>query len=676
MSGVHRWSSLGWSSGFVVLLLVSSCSWLGPSTDPLTDGAPCPTGSQLCGSVCIDITTNAAACGACGNACPAEQVCIGGRCQVGCPGGQVACESLCYATNNDPRHCGDCTTACKPGEVCGDAHCTTTCPAEQTNCDGSCANFQTDSKHCGACGVTCGPDDECVDGQCVIACKSQLNQPITDRWGWSWDGLERAATTYPNAMATCASFRGRLPTASELYRVSATQSATVGQTINTNPLWSLAPLFPGSHARIRLSDAALVSDPAGNQSSTNYRCVCPPVLPKAYVGGNCFGDADTNPCVTLGDEAKRHNIDSKDRPVLPKGAAAWECAFYGGHLASSTTMVEAIQQGVGNGTGQWLHVGNEVRNDLGALLQFIGDGKDFRLESLPTMPANSAAWDTPTTAHAFRCVGENFTPNPLPAIAGEWSESPRRKMEASDFPLSNQLDATVACFDKGGHLPSTVELNELVVQGLPAGSGTFLWTSDQTGFDGQVFTVSVVRWKGVELEHLYGGADMGWGSKNAEMRPYRCLYYPIDASYMGPGEASCKGGCTTIAMPGNLGAKMWFDSMDRPGANLTNAIDACQKLGGHLPSERDMTEAIRAGLPNGVGPTSFLFASDILLGNCGNGTADSCGKPPNVLTGVVQWTGTDPNYDNRWNSTSTTPATWSWSTDVHAFRCMWTNELR
>lgn len=639
----------------LVLCAVASCSLVGASLDPLTAGGNCPANAELCDGVCVDLSSSSAQCGSCGHACGQGEACVGGKCQVSCPGGQVACDSLCFATANDPKHCGDCGTVCKAGEVCGDAHCSSSCPDGQTNCDGSCADVQTDSKHCGGCGTVCSPNDECVEGKCVIACKTQLNQPITDPWGWSWDGLERAASSFEEAKSMCNQFRGRLPTVSELHRVSATQSATVGQTLHTNQLWSLAPSDPNTHVRVRLSDAAIST--VADTAKTNFRCVCPPRLPKPYVGGNCYGAANTNACATLEDETKKHNLDTKDRPPVSKTTATWECAFYGGHLASPLELAEAVQQGIGGGSGAWLHTANEVRHDLGALLKWT-DGKNF-VYQYTSGNTDSLSWAQPTSSQAFRCVGENVTPAALPPVPGEWPNASHRKIESVDGADSTLIEAVDQCWKNGGHLPTVAELSELILLGLPNGTGAWLWTSDQTGHDSKNFTVAITKWTDVDTSHVYGGGNMTWSYKNVT-RAHRCVYYPVDPTFKGPPATSCQGACTEIPVPGASGAKLWLDANDRPqAANVTVAIDTCRKAGGHLASERDLTEAIRAGLPNGS--DTFIDTSDPMLGN-----------QSGVLVGNVKWAGTNAGFDDLWPANST----WAWAYDPRPFRCVWTNELR
>jgi hypothetical protein len=106
---------------------------------------------------------------------------------------------------------------------------------------------------------------------------------------------------------------------------------------------------------------------------------------------------------------------------------------------------------------------------------------------------------------------------------------------------------------------------------------------------------------------------------------------------------------------------MWVDNQDRPVALLSDAAEICRKAGGHLASERDLTEAIRGGLPNGS--NANLATWDI-----------GYGASPNqaVRNMVVRWTATDPNFSDLYP----TYMTWANLTQALAFRCVWSNELR
>ena len=85
---------------------------------PLTDsggGGTCSPGRTDCGRTCVLLDTNPAHCGACGNACGADETCASGMCRAAmtCPAGQDDCGEGCTAAS-----CGDGFVG--PGEGCDD----------------------------------------------------------------------------------------------------------------------------------------------------------------------------------------------------------------------------------------------------------------------------------------------------------------------------------------------------------------------------------------------------------------------------------------------------------------------------------------------------------------------------------------------------------------------------
>lgn len=662
-------ASTRWRRAIAVLFFpgIAACTLLGASVDKYaigSDGA-CPAPNITCEGQCIDTRANARNCGACGLACAPAEICTDGRCQQGCAAGQTTCADGCANLGNDPRHCGTCETSCKPGEVCGDGHCAGGCPDDETSCSGSCVDVQTDVQNCGTCGTVCGANDDCFEGKCVVGCRTLLDRPIKDPWGTSWDGAERAPSGWSQASANCATFRGRLPTATELNRVAQNRSASV-QNADGNPnlanyLWSIAAVGPATHARLRLSDADSMSQ--ADTSLNPYRCVCPPPPPKKFVGTNCSGTPGA-PCVGLNDENKRHNIDGADRGALSKGGAIWECAFYKGHLATASDLAEAIQQGLPPGSGAWLHTGDDVSRTADAILRF-SDGVNFAYSITGT--PNSLTWATTTDPRPFRCVGENYSAGKHPAvIPNEWVGPGFRKGETVDSPLDTYIHAVDQCWSRGGHLPTANELSELVLQGLPGGTGAFLWTSDQS-FRGE--NVQLVLFAGTQSSRVYTyPTDISSATKVGPPYAYRCVYYPVDASYAGPPSTACSGGCAQFSLPGTSGAKVWMDKFDRaPPLNVSGAIDACRKLGGHLASERDFAEAIRhpaadsIGLPNGS--SIPVLTNDL--------EEDTVTPTNPLLVGTVKWSGTSPTFDD-----SSTVSSWQDPATPGPYRCVWTNEVR
>ena len=114
------------------------------------------------GQLCIDLGTDPAHCGTCGNACPATSSCIAGTCS--CPGSQSICNESCVDLTSDRANCGTCGTDC--GEFfCVDGQCAADCGG-LSECSGACVDLSNDADNCGACDNACGTGSSCIDGQC------------------------------------------------------------------------------------------------------------------------------------------------------------------------------------------------------------------------------------------------------------------------------------------------------------------------------------------------------------------------------------------------------------------------------------------------------------------------------------------------------------------------------
>ncbi len=618
-----------------LLLVVAVASCFNPTPNegvPCSEDGECPSG-QGCDLISFTCSINP---------------------RIGCLAQEELCDGACVDTESDIGHCGGCGQGCLEGQVCGNAECADSCPVETLECDSSCIDPQTDDDHCGGCNNACDADRECRDGSCELRCDTFLEAPIQDSWGAYWDGLPRTAASFPESEADCASFGGRLPTATELYRVSTAHTSDVGDSIHTEWLWTLVPYDAVSQVIARLSDGT-ISQANATSTDHEYRCTCPETRPESFRGSSCYGDPGAD-CFALASEGGRYNIDPSDRPAMRKSSAVWECAFDGGHLAGYRQIVEGIRTGL-SGSNEWLNIADDVRNDLGGLIRWTGDGASW-------VASGNISYTGLPTVRAFRCAGASY-------LGGSYSQTPGAEFVGKTYKSDSQDSASVdlvvahdACFASGGHLPRMTELVELVHQGLPAGSDEFLWTSDEVGYNGTNFLMALIKWSGVNnrLDYSYSG-NMTWGYRTNSY-PYRCIYYPADTDYLGPATEDCVGGCTEVAVPGSDG-KMWFDTTDREFAALEDAYDGCRISGGRLPSQRDLHEAIRQGLPNGA--TQWLWVDDMTMGN-----------QSSPLQKIVKWTDVDLDFDGHWSTYST----WSWPYEApdganpRVYRCMWTNELR
>ncbi len=147
-------------------------------TDTAVDTGPvCPTGQSACGTACVDLSTSAANCGTCGNACGAGTECRGASCVPVCRTGESLCgtPATCTATQSDINNCGGCGTVCPSGQMCVSGVCSLVCTAPQVVCTAasgarSCVDVASDNANCGACGNACAMGQSCVAGACIVVC--------------------------------------------------------------------------------------------------------------------------------------------------------------------------------------------------------------------------------------------------------------------------------------------------------------------------------------------------------------------------------------------------------------------------------------------------------------------------------------------------------------------------
>lgn len=98
-------------------------------------------GCDKCGgSTCLDLKTDKANCGMCGNACT-----------------DVCCNGSCVDSTSDNANCGSCGSACMNGNTC---------------CSSSCVDTNSDKSNCGTCGSSCS--GTCTNGQCMQMCQVDL----------------------------------------------------------------------------------------------------------------------------------------------------------------------------------------------------------------------------------------------------------------------------------------------------------------------------------------------------------------------------------------------------------------------------------------------------------------------------------------------------------------------
>jgi hypothetical protein len=215
-----------------------ACSGGAPVCSAGMSGGTCTSGCtaplSLCGTSCVNITSDALNCGTCGTTCSfanAGASCASSACALGaCNPNFANCDGMaangCETnTNTSPAHCGAC------GAVCSRANATASCMSgscsigacnagfgncNMTSADGCEANLNTSTAHCGGCGNVCmfsNGSGICNSGLCsVTSCNMGFANCDSDgRNGCETDTNSALAhcggcgrvCALPNAVPTC-----------------------------------------------------------------------------------------------------------------------------------------------------------------------------------------------------------------------------------------------------------------------------------------------------------------------------------------------------------------------------------------------------------------------------------------------------------------------------------------
>jgi hypothetical protein len=127
-----------------------------------------------CGGLCFDTRSDSENCGMCGNACPAGEVCSAGTCETSCGANLTQCGAECIDTESDPNNCGGCANPCLADQFCSAGVCALECASYLTECAGVCRDTSADAQNCGTCGNACDAGQVCLGGTCEVSCGGDL----------------------------------------------------------------------------------------------------------------------------------------------------------------------------------------------------------------------------------------------------------------------------------------------------------------------------------------------------------------------------------------------------------------------------------------------------------------------------------------------------------------------
>jgi len=479
---------------------------------------------------------------------------------------------------------------------------------------------------------------------------------LLDSWGFTWDGMMRPAMNWTDADALCKSLGARLPTGTELYRVSQNQTKLFGPMATGDWQWTVVRYSSTGHSIGRLNDGEV--EYTGDTSAINFRCVWSNNTKDYYTGNHCYGPPG-NECFGLATQGNLYVMDSYDRPPMRYSAAFAECAFYYSHMPDAGRLTQAIRAGLPNGTNSHLWTSDQVEWQSGniryhMIARWSGVNMNF-----------NAYWDEGNAGqdgseYRFRCVGvkqaHTTTPVNVPNSSFSKTYLTTTKTDEGTELLTDAMDK---CYKKGAHLATSNELYELINGKLSGGSDTWMWVADWIGNWSSPWWLQSVKWAGTieSIDPADGNHTTNVHRSDGTKRPYRCVWYPVDKDYKGP--QSCNGGCFEVKIADtDPPVKMWMDKSDRSGTHWAGAQQLCYLAGGHMAGRRDLFEMIRAGLP--AGSNNWLWTNEIEGVHSGN----------HPLASIMRWAGENTGYNDY------SEPSWAHISDGRPYRCFWTNELR
>ncbi|MBQ9396393.1 MAG: hypothetical protein IJU23_12895, partial [Proteobacteria bacterium] len=278
--------------------------------------------------------------------------------------------------------------------------------------------------------------------------------------------------------------------------------------------------------------------------------------------------------------------DSQERPPQTHSNAAATCAAIGGRLPMPYEIVRnnhtSGEKGVGN-----ISNANVLWTDMRTWNNYfhayrLSDGT--ATDQVVTTPtAFRCVWDPaprPITLTGVNCYGNSNEDGCVHIKIGNYKYTVDRR----DRPANYYIQAAEECRLAGGRLPTNNEMMMLIRNGLPNGTGNWVWSGVTDGNFG------VHKWTGTgSSSYNYSGewSYAGWTAAYY----YRCISEEVELTDGKPTFPQTKAADAFVVDP-----LLRIDKHARVAKTVWEASYECMQDGGHLAELDEMTLAVRKGL--------------------------------------------------------------------------------
>ncbi|MFN7134012.1 MAG: hypothetical protein ACK4N5_18185, partial [Myxococcales bacterium] len=229
-----------------------------------------------------------------------------------------------------------------------------------------------------------------------------------------------------------------------------------------------------------------------------------------------------------------YTIDGRDNPALNWAAAHDACWAKGGHLARTAELGEVIQQGLGNGTNNWLwthdqHGWNGTQM-LTGLARWSGTQPNWG-----HYYSDFVTWAYKTDGgYAYRCVYYPIDRSYQGPATSDCNGGCTKFTMPGATPATYWVDtfervpanlgsAVNICMSRGGHVMTNREYLELVRKGLPNGTGQWVHGLDY-GYGTSGHYTMIIRWTGTDVNYNDQYSTYMTHTGMSATHPYRCYW--------------------------------------------------------------------------------------------------------------------------------------------------------